>query len=156
MNQIHNEKQFRKALGMYSTGIAVVTTTDNNKKPIGMTVNSFTSVSLDPALILWSIDKKQPSYKFFLNSDGYAVNILSKEQLDLCNLFASPIDNKFKNVNWKVSQNGFPLISDTLAWFDCIKWNDYPGGDHQILVGEVTSYGSVNSKPLIYWNGKIS
>ena len=65
MNQINNEKQFRKALGMYSTGIAVVTAIDNNKIPIGMTVNSFTSVSLDPALILWSIDKKQPSYKFF-------------------------------------------------------------------------------------------
>ena len=156
MNQKNDNKLYRKALGMYSTGIAIVTTIDNQENPIGMTVNSFSSVSLDPALVLWSIDKKQPSYDIFLNSNGYAVNILSKKQLDLCNLFSSPLNDKFKNVHWKKSKNGFPLIANSLAWFDCIKWNDYPGGDHEILIGEVTSYDVVNNKPLTYWNGKIS
>ena len=146
----------KKSLGMFATGITVVTTIDENKNPIGMTVNSFASVSLDPALVLWSIEKKQPSYKKFLNSDGYAVNILSKDQLDLCSHFSSPIEDKFKNVFWKPSENGHPLIKDALAWFDCVKWNDYDGGDHKILVGEVKSHDFIENDPLIYWNSKIS
>ena len=74
MNENNNYKLYRKALGMYSTGIAIVTTMDDQKKPLGMTINSFTSVSLNPALVLWSIDKKQPSYDVFLNSNGYVVD----------------------------------------------------------------------------------
>ena len=83
-----NNRVLREAFGMFSTGITVVTTTDKNKNPIGMTVNSFSSVSLDPPLVLWSIAKKQPSYGTFLEAKGYAVNVLSKEQIELCNLFA--------------------------------------------------------------------
>ena len=141
---------------MFPTGITVVTAIDKENKPIGMTVNSFSSVSLDPPLVLWSIAKKQPSYSLFLDANGYAVNILSKDQVKLCNHFASPLNDKFGNINWKLSENGFPLINDTLAWFDCTKWNDYEGGDHKILLGEVTSYGISNMDPLTFWNGKIS
>ena len=121
-----------------------------------MTVNSFTSVSLQPALVLWCIDKKQPSYNSFMNAEGYAVNILSKDQNDLCHKFASQLDDKFENVDWEKSENGFPLVKNSLAWFDCKKWNYYSGGDHQILVGEVTSFDSSELEPLTYWNGKIS
>ena len=95
LKDIDEETRLKKSLGMFSTGITVVTTTDLNKKPLGMTVNSFASVSLNPALVLWSIDKKQPSYDIFLNANGYAVNILSKNQKDLCLNFSSPIENKF-------------------------------------------------------------
>ena len=151
-----NSKSLRKTLGKYSTGVTVVTSTDNNGNPIGMTVNSFTSVSLQPALVLWCIDKKQPSYNSFMNAEGYAVNILSKYQNELCYKFASQLDDKFENVDWKRSENGFPLVKNSLAWFDCKKWNYYSGGDHQILVGEVTSFDSFELKPLIYWNGQIS
>ena len=121
-----------------------------------MTVNSFSSVSLDPPLVLWSIDKKQASYNSFKNSDGYVVNILSKNQLNLCNIFSTQSKSKFKNINWQRSKNGFPLIDNCLAWFDCVKWKDYPGGDHQILVGKVTSSKFSNLEPLTYWNSKIS
>ena len=149
-------KFLRKTLGKYSTGVTVVTSIDNHRNPIGMTVNSFTSVSLQPALVLWCIDKKQPSYNSFMNAEGYAVNILSKDQNDICYKFASQLDNKFQNVDWKISENGFPLLKNSLAWFDCKKWNYYSGGDHQILVGEVTSFDSLELKPLTYWNGQIS
>ena len=149
-------KFLRKTLGKYSTGVTVVTSIDNHRNPIGMTVNSFTSVSLEPALVLWCIDKKQPSYNSFMNADGYAVNILSKDQNDICYKFASQLDNKFENVDWKISENGFPLVKNSLAWFDCKKWNYYSGGDHQILVGEVTSFDSFELEPLTYWNGQIS
>ena len=97
-----------RLLSKYSTGVTVVTSTDNDES-IGMTVNSFTSVSLQPALVLWCIDKKQPSYNSFMNAKGYAVNILSKEQNDLCYKFASQLDDKFENVNWKSSLNGFSI-----------------------------------------------
>lgn len=151
-----NKKKYRKTLGMFSTGITVVTSIDKEHNPIGMTVNSFSSVSLDPPLVLWSIDKKQPSYNSFLKSTGYAVNILSKNQLDLCTHFSTPVEDKFNSIDWKFSENGFPIISNSLAWFDCKSWNNYAGGDHQILVGEVTSFNSSENDALIYWNGKIS
>jgi len=151
-----NNKVLREAFGMFSTGITVVTTTDKNKNPIGMTVNSFSSVSLDPPLVLWSIANKQPSYESFLEAKGYAVNVLSKEQIEICNHFASPLENKFDNINWKLSENGFPLLYDTIACFDCIKWNDYAGGDHTILVGKVMYSDKTNIKPLTFWNGQIS
>ena len=151
-----DSKLLKRALGKYSTGVTIVTSTDHDGNPIGMTVNSFTSVSLQPSLVLWCIDKKQPSYNSFINANGYAVNILSKDQNDLCYKFSSQLDNKFENVNWKSSKNGFPLVKNCLAWFDCKKWNYYSGGDHQILVGEVTSFDSVELEPLTYWNGQIS
>ena len=151
-----DSKFLRKTLGKYSTGVTVVTSIDNDGNPIGMTVNSFTSVSLQPALVLWCIDKKQPSYNSFMNAEGYAVNILSKDQNDLCHKFASQLDDKFENVDWKKSENGFPLVKNSLACFDCKKWNYYSGGDHKILVGEVTSFDSIELEPLTYWNGKIS
>ena len=151
-----DSKFLRKTLGKYSTGVTVVTSIDNDRNPIGMTVNSFTSVSLLPALVLWCIDKKQPSYSSFMNAEGYAVNILSKDQNDLCYKFASQLDDKFENVDWETSENGFPLLKNSLAWFDCKKWNYYSGGDHQILVGEVTSFDSFELEPLTYWNGQIT
>ena len=146
----------RKSLGKFSTGVTIVTSIDSEGVPVGMTVNSFSSVSLDPALVLWCIDKKQPSYDTFMDAKGYAVNILSKDQSDLCYKFSSQSYDKFENVNWKKSKNGFPLIENSLAWFDCKKWNYYCGGDHQILVGEVTSFNSSELKPLTFWNGQIS
>ena len=151
-----DSKFLRKTLGKYSTGVTIVTSIDNDGIPIGMTVNSFTSVSLLPALVLWCIDKKQPSYNSFMNAEGYAVNILSKDQNDICYKFASQLDNKFQNVDWKISENGFPLLKNSLAWFDCKKWNYYAGGDHEILVGEVTSFDSFELEPLTYWNGQIT
>ena len=151
-----DSKFLRKTFGKYSTGVTVVTSIDNDRNPIGMTVNSFTSVSLLPALVLWCIDKKQPSYNSFMNAEGYAVNILSKDQNDICYKFASQLDNKFENVDCEISENGFPLVKNSLAWFDCKKWNYYSGGDHQILVGEVTSFDSFELEPLTYWNGQIS
>ena len=149
-------KLLKKTLGKYLTGVTIVTSTDHDGNPIGMTVNSFTSVSLQPSLVLWCIDKKQPSYNSFMNANGYAVNILSKDQNDLCYKFASQLYDKFENVNWKRSENGFPIVKNSLAWFDCKKWNYYSGGDHQILVGEVTSFNSFELEPLTYWNGQIS
>ena len=151
-----NNKNLRNVLSKFATGVTIVSTIDDDGKPVGMTVNSFTSVSLDPPLVLWNIGINQPSYDIFLNAKGYSVSILSKDQRDICNLFSSSVDNKFNNIDFLLSDNGFPIIQKSLAWFDCLKWNNYPGGDHQILVGEVINFNANENDPLIFWNGSLA
>ena len=151
-----NIKNLRNVLSKFATGVTVVSTIDNDGKPVGMTANSFTSVSLDPPLVLWNIGINQPSYDAFSKAKGYSVNILSKDQKDICDLFSSSIDDKFNDIDYTLSENGFPIIQKSLAWFDCIKWNNYPGGDHQILVGEVKNFYANENDPLIFWNGSLA
>ena len=151
-----NNKNLRNVLSKFATGVTVVSTIDNDGKPVGMTANSFTSVSLDPPLVLWNIGINQPSYDVFSKAKGYSVNILSKDQKDICDLFSSSIDDKFNDIDYILSDNGFPIIQKSLAWFDCIKWNNYPGGDHQILVGEVKNFYANEKDPLIFWNGSLA
>ena len=151
-----NKKNLRNVLSKFATGVTVVSTVDCDGKPIGMTANSFTSVSLDPPLVLWSIGINQPSYEAFLNAKGYSVSILSKDQKDICDLFSSPIENKFSDIDYTLTDNGFPIIQKSLAWFDCLKWNNYPGGDHQILVGEIKNFYADENDPLIFWNGSLA
>ena len=151
-----NKKNLRNVLSKFATGVTVVSTIDCNGKPIGMTANSFTSVSLDPPLVLWSIGINQPSYDAFLKAKGYSVSILSKDQKDICDLFSSPIENKFSDIDYTLTDNGFPIIQKSLAWFDCLKWNNYPGGDHQILVGEIKNFYADENDPLIFWNGSLA
>ena len=151
-----NNKNLRNVLSKFATGVTVVSTIDIDGKPVGMTANSFTSVSLDPPLVLWNIGINQPSYDAFSKAKGYSVNILSKDQKDICDLFSSSIDDKFNDIDYILSDNGFPIIQKSLAWFDCIKWNNYPGGDHQILVGEVKNFSANENDPLIFWNGSLA
>ena len=151
-----NNKNLRNVLSKFATGVTIVSTTDDDGKPVGMTANSFTSVSLDPPLVLWNIGINQPSYDAFSKAKGYSVNILSKDQKDICDLFSSSIDDKFNDIDYILSDNGFPIIQKSLAWFDCIKWNNYPGGDHQILVGEVKNFYANENDPLIFWNGSLA
>ena len=151
-----NKKSLRNVLSKFATGVTVVSTIDCDGKPIGMTANSFTSFSLDPPLVLWSIGINQPSYDSFLKAKGYSVSILSKDQKDICDLFSSPIENKFSDIDYTLTDNGFPIIQKSLAWFDCLKWNNYPGGDHQILVGEIKNFYADENDPLIFWNGSLA
>ena len=155
---MHNSENIdiRQALSKFATGVTVVSTIDNFGNPIGMTANSFSSVSLNPPLVLWSIGNNQPSYDIFTNAKGYSVNILSKEQENLCKLFSSPVDDKFEKIKFSLSENGFPIIDNSLAWFDCLKWQNYPGGDHEILVGEVKKFHTSETSPLIFWNGSLT
>ena len=151
-----SNKNLRNVLSKFATGVTVVSTIDYDGKPVGMTANSFTSVSLDPPLVLWNIGINQPSYDTFLKANGYSVNILSKDQKHICNLFSSSVDDKFNDIDYILSDNGFPIIQKSLAWFDCLKWNNYPGGDHQILVGEVKNFYANENDPLIFWNGSLA
>ena len=141
---------FKKAMGNYPTGVTVVTAFDENNKPMGLTVNSFASVSLDPLLILWSIDDAAGSYDDFQKVDKFAVNILASDQADLCTLFSSKIEDRFAECDWKESELKLPVLADTLAVLQCKVFRKVDAGDHTIMIGEVLDIHNEEKEPLLY------
>ncbi|WP_316861223.1 flavin reductase family protein [uncultured Cohaesibacter sp.] len=144
---------YRRALGQFATGIAVVTTMDGSDQPCGLTVDSFNSVSLDPPLVLWSLDKRSGQLDAFCSSGFYGVNILAKEQVDISNLFAGLSDDRFSKVDWEQGETGAPLFKDALVCLDCKTETIIEGGDHLILLGRVVSIGAKEGEPLLYYAG---
>ena len=146
------EKQvtFKSIMGNYPTGVCVITSTTNEGVPVGLTVNSFASVSLDPTLILWSIDKRVHSYEVFKNTKNFVVHILSSEQASICSLFATKDVDRFSNCKWKMSANNQPIIMDCAAVLECQTFKTVDAGDHLIIIGEVTDLQNNEKDPLMY------
>lgn len=155
-DQTFDDRVLRDALGCFATGIAVVTTRAGDGSPIGLTVNSFNSVSLDPPLILWSIALSAPSLTAFRAHDAFAVNILAADQDALCTRFARPSDDKFSGVDWSPGHRDVPLISGAVAQFECLTRARHPGGDHEIVLGEVVAFRSDERPPLIICRGRMA
>lgn len=148
---------FRCALGQFATGVTVVTATDRKGGLIGMTMSSFNSVSLDPALILFSVDRKAFSLSELQAADSYRVNVLANRQEDVSNRFARALENKWEGVDYELCTNGAPLLHGALAWFDCRPWAEYDGGDHLIFVGRVVDLGyCTEEEPLVFFRGKYA
>ena len=134
------QKDLRNALGCFATGVTIITTSDQDNKPVGLTINSFTSLSLEPPLIIWSISKNAPSYEAFKYKKQFIVNVLSSDQGNLVKIFSTPSNDKFINVNWDMNDQGLPYIKECVANFECIIHSVYPGGDHLVLIGKVIIY----------------
>lgn len=149
-NQVDQMKIYKEAMGNYPTGVTVVTAFDNYKKPVGLTVNSFASVSLEPLLILWSIDKRARSYKDFLKVDQFVVNLLGADQADLCRLFSSKVDDRFSQCEWKESNLNLPILPGSLATLQCKIFKRVEAGDHMIIIGELLDIQSRGTAPLLY------
>lgn len=145
----------RRALGNFATGVTIVTAHDGEHM-VGVTANSFSSVSLDPPLVLWSIDKRAGSYSVFQRASHFAVNVLAMDQIDLSNRFARPHDNRFSGVAWRSGHGGCLLIEDTSASFQCEKYQTIEGGDHWILIGRVLAFEDNGRAPLLYHQGSYS
>lgn len=146
--------QFRNACGAFATGITIVTTMTPEGKPIGMTVNSFSSVSLDPPLVLWSVGNQAISFEIFSNTDHFAVHILHRDQEALSNLFASRGEDKFGDLAWTRGELGSPILPEYAVCLQCKMEHVYPGGDHNILVGRVIALKDLNSpEALLYFRG---
>lgn len=146
---------FKHVMGNYPTGVTVVTTLDSDT-PIGLTVNSFASVSIEPLLILWSIDKKSRSLDSFISSETFAVNILSDHQKELCYLFAgSDKEERFTEANWQLSENNLPILNEAFGLLECKKHRQIEAGDHYILIGEVMNVKKNDTKPLMYYNRNV-
>ncbi len=147
-------KAFRNALGRFATGIAVVTAADREGPTVGFTVNSFSSVSLTPPLILFSLDRTSSGFDALVNAEAYAVNVLGAEQEDLSDRFASSREDRWEGVDWKPGKTGVPLLPQAVAYFECTPYAQYEGGDHDIFVGEVQAYeADENAAPLLYFGG---
>ncbi|MFP6744263.1 MAG: flavin reductase [Alphaproteobacteria bacterium] len=144
---------FRAALGMFVTGVTIVTNSDVDGSPRGMTANSFTSVSLDPPMVLVCIGNHAASYPVFQKSGGFAVNVLSDGHRGLAELFASKARDKFDHVDYRLGIGGAPVIGGSLAWLDCRTVNRVEAGDHIILIGKVEDFGTNSGSPLAYCQG---
>jgi len=128
----------RETLGLFATGVCVVTGLDTAGKPVGMTVNSFNSVSLDPPLVLWSVGQHAPEYEAFCQAGAYIIHFLNEHQAALSNHFATPAQDKFSaEVEMRVSVDGIPVLKDVMGCLHCVARHSYPAGDHNILVGQV-------------------
>lgn len=142
-------------MGSFATGITVVTATTKDGTPVGLTANSFTSVSLDPPLLLVCIACKAGTRSVFEEADAFGVNILHIGQQPTSNLFASKNADRFSQVEWEYGRSGVPLIANSLAAIECRRHALYDGGDHIILVGEVgRARFEPRRDPLLYFSGK--
>lgn len=152
-----DKKDFRTALGQFPTGVTIITAVAEDGEPIGCTASSFNSVSIDPALVLWSVEKSAFSKDIFANAKYFAVNVLSEQQMATSNRFAGRGEDKFKDIDFQQGLGGAPLFADCCAQFQCATWNVYEGGDHLIIVGEVVDY-QYNSElsPLVFAQGNYA
>lgn len=147
-------RDFRSALGRFATGVTVVTALNSEGKPIGVTISSFNSVSLDPPLVLWSLSNNSPKLEAFRQASHYAINVLAADQRGLSNRFASRADDRFADVPVRAGLGGTPLIEGCCAWFECTHEAHYPGGDHVIFVGHVEDFARGEStSPLVFFDG---
>lgn len=146
-------RQLRDAFGAFLTGVTVVTTHNGEGKPIGFTANSFTSVSLDPPLLLVCLARTSRNFEAMTTGGKFAVNILSEEQKDVSNTFARPVEDRFATVSWSVGPHGSPLLSGVAAWFDCGLHQVIDAGDHVILLGRIEAFGNAGTAGLGYARG---
>jgi flavin reductase (DIM6/NTAB) family NADH-FMN oxidoreductase RutF len=146
--------QFRQVMGNFATGITVVTTRDRDNKPYGLTVNSFTSVSLNPVLVLVCLDLKLSGLQWFKDSKHFGINILSEHQEEISRMFAKKDSDRPASIYFDGSL-GLPLIKNSLAVMECKTVQIYEGGDHLIFLGEVDNAENLQpDHPLLYFRGK--
>ncbi len=156
MNKTVDARQFRQALGSFATGVTIVTTRDASGQDIGLTANSFNSVSIDPPLVLWSLARKAKSHPAFSEAKYFAVHILASDQESLSTRFATSGADKFGGLVVGRGAGEVPLLNGCAARFVCRTTYRYEGGDHEIFVGEVTDFEHFDRAPLIFQKGKYA
>lgn len=156
MSSAPTPASLRAALGRFATGVTIVTTRAGDGTPLGLTVNSFNSVSLAPPLVLWSLAQGAASMPTFLAGADYAIHVLSAEQRDLAERFASKEEDRWQGLAWREGLSGVPLLDGAVAVFECRQRSRYPEGDHVIIVGEVLRCTHrADLAPLLYHGGRF-
>ena len=145
--------ELRQAFGTFMTGVTVITTRGTDGSPRGFTANSFTSVSLDPPLLLVCIGKGAASLDSFIAADGFAVSILAETQKEASGVFASKRADKFAAVGWHPGPAGHPIVDGAVSWFDCARHAVIDAGDHVVLIGRVEGFAYSDANPLGYSRG---
>lgn len=149
-------RELRDVLGQFTTGVTVITTLSETAAPLGLAVNSFASVSLDPAEILWSISSKAPSRSAFESHGAFVVNIMAHEDKEQTLRFAKPVDDKFEGVDWRPGWKGVPVLTNALATLECDVKQMVECGDHHIIIGSVRSIDSRDGDPLVFFRGDFT
>ena len=149
-------KGIRQCLGKFASGVAIITCADSAGRPYGVTANSFSSVSLEPPLILWNIAKVTQSLDAYLDAANFAVNILAADQRDLSNHFAQSRHDLFEGIEYSRSSVGTPLLPGILACLECRTDAIHDCGDHHIIVGEVETYRDRDDEPLLFYGGNYA
>lgn len=151
-------RELRNAFGLYPTGVAIITAFAENGEPLGMTVSSFNTVSLDPPLVLFSILNSARGLSQWMAASEFGVNFLGEDQSELSTRFARPLTDKWKDVPWrKGTACEVPVLEQCIAHFECAAWQHYPGGDHTIVVGRIRHFQNRHSAhlhPLVFCGGK--
>ncbi len=153
MKPLEDLRGYRSSLGAFATGVAVVTA-EVDGELLGMTVNSFASVSLDPPLVLWSIGDRASNFETFCRAERYAIHILASHQRTVSDRFAQSSGDKYAGQDWASDDQGVPRLPGCLARFQCRLFDVYPGGDHRIIVGEVTAFEAAEGEPLMFVQGQ--
>ncbi|MEE2729769.1 MAG: flavin reductase family protein [Pseudomonadota bacterium] len=150
-----SDREFRDALGRFATGVCVVSAFSKDDYAIGMTINSFASVSLDPKQVLWSLKHNAVTYGMFSSVHEYSISILAAHQKDLSNRYAKPGDHALSSGDFLVSERGIPFIREALAVFECASDQVVPAGDHDVLIANVTHYQCRSDRaPLLFYSGR--
>ncbi len=145
--------EFRRIMGHWSTGVAVVATR-RGERPWGLTANAFASVSLDPPLVLVCVDLEADTHDPLRDTGLFAISILAGEQERLARRFAATdVADKSEGVAWREEATGAPVLEGAVAWLDCRLWAHYPAGDHTIFVGQVVAGDAAERAPLLYFRG---
>jgi flavin reductase (DIM6/NTAB) family NADH-FMN oxidoreductase RutF len=147
---------FRKVLSNFASGVTIVTSTDADGRPTGLTASAFTSVSLDPPLILVCVSHKSQSYPAMRDRGRFAVNFLRAEQQDLSRRFATTRLDKFDGVPYRMGELGLPVLTEALAYVECETANAHVEGDHTVFIGRVDACGTEAGEPLIYFRGQYA
>jgi flavin reductase (DIM6/NTAB) family NADH-FMN oxidoreductase RutF len=150
----HDPRTLRDALGCFATGVTVVTCLDEGEQPAGLTVNSFTSVSLDPPLLLVCLHKQAASTAALVAAPNFAINVLQTGQQPASITFSTRVEDRFGTMAWSCGEAGAPILKDSLGVFECERFAVYDGGDHHILVGQVIKASfDAGLDPLLYFRG---
>lgn len=152
-------RAMRDAMGCFATGITVITALDADSRPVGLTVNSFNSVSLEPPLVLFSLDRRANCADAFGDGKPFAVNVLGADQQAESNHFASKADDKFADIpfDWQPGGNGCAMLNSAIASFECVTEATHDGGDHVIIIGRVTRLNQAEAAaPLLYYQGRYA
>lgn len=148
-----DHEAFRRCLSQYATGVTIITT-GGDGRPAGMTSNSFSSLSMTPPLVVWSIRRESRSFETFRNAGNFAVNVLSVKQLDLAKVFARSGADKFAGVSWEPGLGSSPILEGVVASLECARAGETDGGDHVMLMGRVERFRRYDRAPLLFAQGR--
>ena len=147
-------REIRNVMGHFATGVTVITTKDKTGAPFGLTANAFSSLSLNPPLVVVCVDKTVQCYACFDESKAFVVNILSEDQEEISRRFATKGIEKFEGLKWRSGELGVPLLDGAIGYIECRVTTSCEGGDHTIFIGEIIAARAEGERPLLFFKGK--